>query len=84
MAVNVTPLTYLSNCQILYSFRDTERKSMSTERTFGEINKPEDLISKCRELCEALAEDLAQAELKVKYGNIYLYTSSEDSCHLIN
>ena len=39
---------------------------MSTERTFGEINKPEDLISKCRELCEALAEDLAQAEVKVK------------------
>ena len=40
---------------------------MSSERTFGEISKPEDLISKCRELCEALAEDLAQAEVKVRY-----------------
>ena len=50
---------------IFHVSRDSERKSMSTERTFREISKPEELFSKCRQLCEALAEDLAQAELKV-------------------
>ena len=46
-------------------FRDSERKSMSTERTFHEINKPEELYSKCKELCDALAEDLAGERLQV-------------------
>ncbi|XP_072038734.1 DNA polymerase kappa-like [Amphiura filiformis] len=58
--------------------RDSERKSMSTERTFHEINKPDELFSKCRELCEALAEDLAQEELKGKTVGIKIKTVKFD------
>ncbi|XP_065916991.1 DNA polymerase kappa-like isoform X2 [Dysidea avara] len=43
---------------------DYERKSISTERTFSEINKPEELEQKCLELCKCLADDLAHKNLK--------------------
>ncbi|MEQ2228786.1 hypothetical protein ILYODFUR_012351 [Ilyodon furcidens] len=46
--------------------RHEERKSMSTERTFKELSKPEEQFSLCRELCEDLAEDLRKEALKGK------------------
>ncbi|OXB66293.1 hypothetical protein ASZ78_004242, partial [Callipepla squamata] len=45
---------------------DGERKSMSTERTFSEINTAEDQYSLCRELCRELAQDLQKEGLKGK------------------
>ncbi|XP_072520671.1 DNA polymerase kappa [Salminus brasiliensis] len=46
--------------------RDSERKSMSTERTFGEMSDPEEQYSLCRELCCDLAKDLQKEGLKGK------------------
>uniref|UniRef100_A0A3Q2P160 DNA polymerase kappa n=1 Tax=Fundulus heteroclitus TaxID=8078 RepID=A0A3Q2P160_FUNHE len=46
--------------------RHEERKSMSTERTFKELSKPEEQFSLCRELCEDLADDLKKEALKGK------------------
>ncbi|NXN06779.1 POLK polymerase, partial [Indicator maculatus] len=46
--------------------KDGERKSMSTERTFSEINTAEDQYRLCRELCRDLAEDLQKGGLKGK------------------
>uniref|UniRef100_A0A8D3ACH3 DNA polymerase kappa n=1 Tax=Scophthalmus maximus TaxID=52904 RepID=A0A8D3ACH3_SCOMX len=43
-----------------------ERKSMSTERTFKELNKAEEQFSLCRELCGDLAEDMKKEDLKGK------------------
>uniref|UniRef100_A0A3Q3X702 DNA polymerase kappa n=1 Tax=Mola mola TaxID=94237 RepID=A0A3Q3X702_MOLML len=45
--------------------RHEERKSMSTERTFKELNIAEEQLSLCRELCENLAEDMKKEGLKV-------------------
>ncbi|XP_063114432.1 DNA polymerase kappa isoform X2 [Cavia porcellus] len=44
--------------------RDGERKSMSVERTFNEINKAEDQYSLCQELCSEIAQDLQKEGLK--------------------
>uniref|UniRef100_A0A8D1SQB0 DNA polymerase kappa n=1 Tax=Sus scrofa TaxID=9823 RepID=A0A8D1SQB0_PIG len=44
--------------------RDGERKSMSVERTFSEINKAEEQYSLCQELCSELAQDLQKEGLK--------------------
>ncbi|XP_010008091.1 PREDICTED: DNA polymerase kappa, partial [Nestor notabilis] len=46
--------------------KDGERKSMSTERTFSEMNTAEDQYSLCRELCRDLAQDLQKEGLKGK------------------
>ncbi|KAL7836601.1 hypothetical protein AOLI_G00278850 [Acnodon oligacanthus] len=46
--------------------RDSERKSMSTERTFGEMSDSEEQYSLCRELCHDLAKDLQKEGLKGK------------------
>ncbi|XP_069137147.1 DNA polymerase kappa-like [Argopecten irradians] len=54
--------------------RDSDRKSMSTERTFGEISKPEELVRKCQELCVSLCEDLKEEKLKGKTVAIKLKT----------
>ncbi|XP_038257957.1 DNA polymerase kappa isoform X2 [Dermochelys coriacea] len=43
-----------------------ERKSMSTERTFSEINTVEEQYSLCQELCRDLAQDLQKEGLKGK------------------
>ncbi|XP_065517211.1 DNA polymerase kappa isoform X2 [Lathamus discolor] len=43
-----------------------ERKSMSTERTFSEMNTAEDQYSLCQELCRDLAQDLQKKGLKGK------------------
>ncbi|KAM4616048.1 DNA polymerase kappa [Polymixia lowei] len=45
---------------------DGERKSMSTERTFREMNTAEEQLSLCRELCKDLAEDMKKEGLKGK------------------
>ncbi|OWF52703.1 DNA polymerase kappa-like isoform X2 [Mizuhopecten yessoensis] len=54
--------------------RDSDRKSMSTERTFGEISKPEELVKKCQELCVSLCEDLREENLMGKTVAIKLKT----------
>uniref|UniRef100_A0A663N4K1 DNA polymerase kappa n=1 Tax=Athene cunicularia TaxID=194338 RepID=A0A663N4K1_ATHCN len=46
--------------------KDGERKSMSIERTFSEINTAEDQYSLCRELCRDLAQVLQKEGLKGK------------------
>ncbi|XP_037536999.1 DNA polymerase kappa [Nematolebias whitei] len=46
--------------------RHEERKSMSTERTFKELSKPEEQLLLCRELCEDLAKDMKNEGLKGK------------------
>ncbi|XP_071587143.1 DNA polymerase kappa isoform X3 [Heliangelus exortis] len=46
--------------------KDGERKSMSTERTFSEINTADDQYSLCRELCRDLAQELQKEGLKGK------------------
>ncbi|XP_064903409.1 DNA polymerase kappa isoform X2 [Columba livia] len=46
--------------------KDGERKSMSTERTFSEMNTAEDQYSLCRELCRDLAQELQKEGLKGK------------------
>ncbi|XP_039219939.1 DNA polymerase kappa isoform X2 [Crotalus tigris] len=45
--------------------RDGERKSMSTERTFNEINASEQ-YKLCQELCSDLAQDLKKEGLKAR------------------
>ncbi|KAJ8005727.1 hypothetical protein DPEC_G00120910 [Dallia pectoralis] len=45
--------------------RDGERKSMSIERTFGEMSALEEQFSLCREMCQDLAQDLQKEALKV-------------------
>ncbi|KAK3607913.1 hypothetical protein CHS0354_036739 [Potamilus streckersoni] len=54
--------------------RDSGRKSISTERTFRELSKPSDLYDLCRELCQALSEDLHEEGLKGKTVGIKLKT----------
>ncbi|XP_046546456.1 DNA polymerase kappa-like [Haliotis rubra] len=54
--------------------RDSERKSISTERTFSELSRPSDLYKKCSELCAALVEDLGQQEVRGKTVSIKIKT----------
>ncbi|KAK7478420.1 hypothetical protein BaRGS_00030345 [Batillaria attramentaria] len=55
--------------------RDEERKSMSTEQTFGELCRPEELYSKCLDLCHSLASDLAEEQLMGKTISLKLKTT---------
>ncbi|XP_023366709.1 DNA polymerase kappa isoform X1 [Otolemur garnettii] len=55
-----------------YLARDGERKSMSVERTFSEINKAEEQYSLCQELCSELAQDLQKEGLKGRTVTIKL------------
>ncbi|XP_062399214.1 DNA polymerase kappa [Sardina pilchardus] len=52
--------------------RDGERKSMSTERTFGEMSEVEEQMSLCKELCDDLAQDLLKEGLKGKTVTVKL------------
>nr|XP_054411248.1 DNA polymerase kappa isoform X5 [Pongo abelii] len=52
--------------------RDGEKKSMSVERTFSEINKAEEQYSLCQELCSELAQDLQKQRLKGRTVTIKL------------
>ncbi|KAL4228127.1 hypothetical protein ACF0H5_013562 [Mactra antiquata] len=54
--------------------RDSERKSMSTERTFSEISKPSDMYKKLEELSQSLSEDLKTDQLKGKTISIKIKT----------
>ncbi|XP_051961202.1 DNA polymerase kappa [Xyrauchen texanus] len=49
-----------------YVERDSERKSISTERTFCQMSDAEEQYSLCRELCHDLAQDLQKEGLKGK------------------
>ncbi|XP_061527744.1 DNA polymerase kappa isoform X2 [Phycodurus eques] len=49
-----------------YIVRNEGRKSMSTERTFKELSRPDEQLSVCRELCEDLAQDMKREDLKGK------------------
>lgn len=53
---------------------DRERKSMSTETTFKEINKPEEHFAKCRELCQELSDSLKAHGLTARKIGIKLKT----------
>lgn len=55
-----------------YIPKHEERKSMSTERTFKELSRPEEQFSLCRELCEDLAEDMKKEGLKGKTVTVKL------------
>lgn len=46
--------------------KDSERKSISNEQTFAEMNQPEKLFAKCSELCLALVEDLMREDFSGK------------------
>lgn len=46
-------------------YRGDERKSMSTERTFRDKSKPEDLFRICQDLCDSLAKQVEKKGLKV-------------------
>uniref|UniRef100_A0A8C5QF49 DNA polymerase kappa n=1 Tax=Leptobrachium leishanense TaxID=445787 RepID=A0A8C5QF49_9ANUR len=46
--------------------KEGERKSMSTERTFSEMNAAEEQFDLCRQLCMDLAQDLGKEGLKAK------------------
>ncbi|KAJ8263105.1 hypothetical protein COCON_G00155620 [Conger conger] len=52
--------------------RDSERKSMSTERTFAEMSSAEQQFDLCRELCRDLAQDLQKEDLKGKTVTVKL------------
>ena len=47
------------------SAEEYQSKSISVERTFRELNKPAELLAKCRDLCERLAEDLEKEKMEV-------------------
>ncbi|ESO88104.1 hypothetical protein LOTGIDRAFT_126473 [Lottia gigantea] len=56
--------------------RDSERKSMSTERTFRDMSNPSDLYDKCLELSESLSKDLNEEGLKGKTVTLKIKTST--------
>uniref|UniRef100_A0A915J324 DNA polymerase kappa n=1 Tax=Romanomermis culicivorax TaxID=13658 RepID=A0A915J324_ROMCU len=41
-----------------FEFRDSDKKSISVERTFQTMDDPKDLQEMCRQLCQMLAEDV--------------------------
>jgi DNA polymerase kappa len=51
-----------------------ERKSMSTETTFKEINKPEEHFAKCHQLCSELSDSLKAHGLTARKIGIKLKT----------
>lgn len=44
---------------------DSNRKSKSVEETFAEISNPQNLISKCEELCEELHQQIQEEGISV-------------------
>lgn len=51
--------------------RGGERKSISNERTFSEINKPAELYDMCCRLSKCLADDMESEEIVVSSQGIY-------------
>ncbi|CAG5120115.1 unnamed protein product [Candidula unifasciata] len=56
--------------------RDAERKSISTEHTFGELAQPKDLLNKCQELCQLLSRDLKKDRFVGKTVTLKIKTVS--------
>ncbi|KRX27244.1 Coronin-like protein cor-1 [Trichinella nelsoni] len=54
------------------------RKSISTERTFSEINEPSRLLAVCRKLCNSLSEDVIERNLKGKTVTLKVKTIDFD------
>ncbi|PIK42728.1 DNA polymerase kappa [Apostichopus japonicus] len=54
--------------------RGDERKSMSTERTFRDKSKPEDLFRICQDLCDSLAKQVEKKGLKGKHITVKVKT----------
>eukprot|EP00752_Nemacystus_decipiens_P001960 g1886.t1 len=52
------------------------RKQISKERTFGELFRPQDLLSKCREICVSLAAEMATKGLEAKTVGLKVKTVS--------
>jgi DNA polymerase kappa len=63
-----------SHCLIVIC-SEWERKSISTERTFPDISKPDEMFEKCRQICTSLAEEVAENQLKGKTVTLKLKTS---------
>ncbi|KRZ76264.1 Coronin-like protein cor-1 [Trichinella papuae] len=64
-----------------FSDKDDEvasRKSISTERTFSEINEPSHLLAVCRKLCNSLSEDVIERNLKGKTVTLKVKTIDFD------
>ncbi|KRY92334.1 Coronin-like protein cor-1, partial [Trichinella pseudospiralis] len=64
-----------------FSDKDDEvasRKSISTERTFSEINEPSRLLAVCRKLCNSLSEDVIERNLKGKTVTLKVKTIDFD------
>ena len=49
-------------------------------RTFSELSKPEELLQKCKDLCENLAESLTEEELKVCMCTLLALVIEPTSC----
>ncbi|CAM9372434.1 unnamed protein product, partial [Hapterophycus canaliculatus] len=51
------------------------RKQIRRERTFGELYRPQDLLDKCREICNSLAADMAAKGLEAKTVGLKIKTT---------
>lgn len=51
-----------------------ERKSLSTERTFTELSKPDELYAECLTLCKMIAKECNEEKLKPKTVTLKLKT----------
>lgn len=66
-------LRSLVECKVSHAFRLSffsalMLASCSKERTFGELSRPQDLLNKCREICDSLAAgDLNLRNLESSY-----------------
>ncbi|GBO44941.1 hypothetical protein AVEN_47819-1, partial [Araneus ventricosus] len=58
---------------------DHVRKSIGTEQTFREISQPEELRTKCQELCQEVVEDLKLRNMVGKVVVLKYKTTSFDS-----
>uniref|UniRef100_A0A5S6QRN4 DNA polymerase kappa n=1 Tax=Trichuris muris TaxID=70415 RepID=A0A5S6QRN4_TRIMR len=57
---------------------ESTRKSIGIERTFNEINKPEQLLDVCRELCNSVAKSALKRNLKGRTVTVKLKTIAFD------
>ncbi|CAM9394134.1 unnamed protein product [Scytosiphon promiscuus] len=51
------------------------RKQIRRERTFGELHRPQDLLDKCREICDSLAAEMAAKGLEAKTVGLKVKTT---------
>ncbi|KJE98422.1 hypothetical protein CAOG_008367 [Capsaspora owczarzaki ATCC 30864] len=74
-----------------FAVPDNDRKSISVERTFREINTPTALLAKCEELCHKLAADVNSCKLrgrtvtvKLKMVDFRMFTRAASSQRYIS